>query len=186
MSARAILALLLLPSIALAQRGGGGGGGSSAPSRVRGDPKADYEAIAGNKSGIKLSNRDVEDMSPLKLLLDKRKDLKLSDDQVKGLKDLESKLKESNDASFRALDSLRRAAQPPLHAASDDDRAQMNAARRTFGTVIATIRGNYDASLKDALSLLDETQRSRANEMLEKQRKDAEDVLHDKLGAERS
>jgi len=178
---RLLVAMILIPTIASAQRGGGGAGGS----RVRGDPKADYESIAGNKSGIKLTNRDVEDVSPIKLLIDKRKDLKLSDDQVKGVKDIEAKLKERNDPSFRALDSLRRAAQPPLHDATDDDRARMMEARRTFTAVVGTIRENYDASLKDALALLDDTQKTSANELLDKQRKEAQDMLREKLGGGR-
>jgi hypothetical protein len=172
------VALILLPTIASAQRGGGGGGGS----RTRGDPKADFNAIAGDKGSIKLSNRDVEDMSPVKLLIDKRKDLKLSDDQVKSLKEIESKLKEKNDPSFRALDSLRRAAQPPLHEASDDERSRMMTARRTFAAVVATIRGNYETSLGEAQSALDDAQKARANELVEKQKQEAQDTIREKLG----
>ena len=179
---RLAVALILLPTIASAQRGGGGGGGSG--SRTRGDPKADFNAIAGDK-GNKLSNRDVEDMSPIKLLIDKRKDLKLSDDQVKHLKDIENKLKETNDASFHALDSLRRAAQPPLHEASDDDKSRMMSARRTFAAVIATIRGNYETSLGEAQAVLDDTQKPRANELVEKQKQEAQDTIREKLVGER-
>ena len=176
---RVLAALVLIPTIASAQRGGGGGG------RTRGDPKPDFDAIAGKKGGIQLSNRDVEDMSPIKLLIDKRKDLKLSDDQLKALKDVESKLKEKNDPSFRALDSLRRVAQPPLHDPSDADMSRTMEARRTAGAVVATIRDNYDAALNDALTGLDETQRGRAKEFLDKQRNDAQDTLREKLGAGR-
>jgi hypothetical protein len=174
---RVLIALVLLPTIASAQRGGGGGGGKT----PRGDAKPDFDAIAGKKGGIQLSNRDVEEMSPIKLLIDKRKDLKLSDDQVKGLKEIESKLKEKNDPSYRALDSLRRAAQPPLHEPTDDEKARMMGAQRSAGVVVGTIRENYDAALNDALPALDETQRGRAKEFLEKQRNDAQDTLREKL-----
>jgi hypothetical protein len=180
---RLAVVLVLIPTIVSAQRGGGGGGGSAAPSRVRGEKDADWNRVMGDKPGIQLSNRDVEDMSPIKLIIDKRKDLKLTDDQLKSLKDVESKLKEKNDPSFHALDSLRRAAQPPLHDPSDDDKARMMSARRTAVSVVSAIRDNYDASLKDALAVLDETQRPKAVELTEKQRKDAEDALKDKLGA---
>lgn len=176
---RALVALVLIPTIASAQRGGGTTKGT------RGDPKADFDAIAGKKGGVQLSNRDVEEMSPIKLLIDKRKDLKLSDDQVKGLKDIESKLKEKNDPSFHALDSLRRAAQPPLHDPSDDDKSRMMNAQRGAGAVVATIRGNYDAALNDALPTLDETQRNNAKELLEKQRNEAQDAVREKLGSGR-
>jgi hypothetical protein len=115
----ALLSLVLVPAVALAQRGGGGGG-----SKVRGDPKADWNSVENANKGVKLSNRDLENISPIKLLIDKKKDLKLSDDQVNKLKELDGKLKETNDPSFKVLDSLRRAAQPPGHqrGRSDDSR----------------------------------------------------------------
>jgi len=174
-SSLVLSALLLVPALALAQRGGGG--------RVRGERTANWDSIAsGDRRGLKLSNRDVENISPLKLLIDKRKDLKLSDDQVKSLKDIEAKLKETNKPSFQGLDSLRRLAQPPLHDPSDEERARMNEARRTVGAVVFTIRQNYDASLKEALPLLDDAQRATANELLEKQRQEAQEMLREKMG----
>ncbi|MGH7619383.1 MAG: hypothetical protein ACREPM_19370 [Gemmatimonadaceae bacterium] len=178
----AVTALVLIPTIAFAQRGGAGGGGGAAVSRERGEKNADWNSINGGKGGIQLSNRDLEGVSPIKLLVDKRKDLKLTDDQVKGLKDIEGKLEETNQPSFRALDSLRRVAQPPLHDPTDDDKARIMDARRTAMAVVTTIRDKYDASAKDGLALLDDTQRSRASELLDKQRKDAQDMLRDKLG----
>ena len=135
-----------------------------------------------NSGGVKLSNRDVEDISPLKLLIDKRKDLNISDEVVKKLKDLENQLKETNRESFRALDSLRRLAQPPAREPTDDDRARMMEARRMVMNVVTTIRANYDASLGQVLPRLDEGQRTKANELLDKQRKEAEEMLRDKLG----
>ena len=85
----ALLSLVLLPAVALAQRGGGGS------SRTRGEKSADWNSVENaNKGAVKLSNRDLENISPIKLLIDKKKDLKLSDDQVNKLKELDGKLKE--------------------------------------------------------------------------------------------
>jgi hypothetical protein len=177
-----VIGLLLIPTIASAQRGGSGGGSG----RTRGDARADFNGVMNaNAGGVKLSNRDVEDISPLKLLIDKRKDLALSEETVKSLKDLENQLKETNRDSFRALDSLRRLAQPPAREPTDDDRARMMDARRTVVAVVTTIRGNYDASLGQALALLDESQRTKANELVDKLRKDAEEMLREKLGGGR-
>lgn len=181
--ARILVALIVIPTGAYAQRGGDRGGGSS---RVRGDPNADWKAVmSANSGGIRLSGRDIENVSPLKLLVDKRKDLKLSDDQVSRLKDLQTKVAEQNQASFKALDSLRRESQPPAHEPSDEDRARMGTARRAFGAAVQTIRDSYDAALKDALPILDESQQRAAGELLDKQRKDVDDMLHDKLGGDR-
>lgn len=170
-----VAALLLTPVVAIAQRGGGGG-------RTRGDQRADFGAVMNaNSGGLSLSNRDVEDISPIKLLIDKRKDLKLSDDQVKAFKDLESKMKDESRESFRALDSLRRAAAPPAREPNDEDRSRMMEARRTALAVVGTIRQKYDATLQLALPTLDENQRKSADALLDKQKQDAEEMLREKL-----
>lgn len=179
---RTLSVLLLVPTLAHAQRRGGGSGGDGG-SRVRGDPTADWKSVNGaNGGGVKLSGRDVENMSPVKLLIDKRKDLKLTDDQLNRLEAIDSKLKDQNQDSFKALDSLRRAAQPPAHDPNDDDRARMMSARRSMSTTVATIRESYDAALKEALPILDEGQQKTATALLDKQRQDAEETLRDKLG----
>jgi hypothetical protein len=168
----AVVAAILIPTLAFGQR-----------TKTRGDEKADWGTI--NKAGgggLQLSNRDVEDISPLKLLIDKRKDLKLSDDQLKQFKDLESKLKDKNQPLFKSMDSLRSEMKPPAHTPTDEDRAKMMSARGAVSEVLSSIRGNYDASVKDATALLDESQRNTANELLGKQSKDAEEMLNEKLG----
>ena len=167
---------LLIPVLASAQRGGGGRGGFGR------DERPDFGS--GSTSTLQLSNRDVEDISPIKLLIDKRKDLKLADDKVKQLKDLESQMKTKLEPSFKALDSLRRdmrvSAKP-----SEEERAKMMNARGSVPTVVTEIRGIYDATLKDVMSLLDEAQQKTANELVEKQRSEAEEMLKEKLGGGR-
>jgi hypothetical protein len=179
---RLALSLILIPAMASAQRGSGGGGGSGGSGRVRGDPNADWKSIAGSSEGIKLSNRDIENINPVKLLIDKRKDINLSDDQLHRVKDLDAKLTEKNHDSFTALDSLRRLTKPPAHEPNDDERARMMAARGAVASTVATIRDNYAASLTEALQVLDETQRKSAAELLDKQRTEAEAMLREKLG----
>jgi hypothetical protein len=166
------LTLPLLP--ALAQRGGGG-------SRVeRGDKQADYSGMNG--STLKLSNRDLENISPIKLLIDKRKDLKLTDDQLAKIKDREDKLKESMKPSFGALDSLRRIATPTSRNADEGDKARMMDTRRRFTEVVTGIRTQYDGAATDVSSLLDETQQKQAAELFQRQRAEADDMIRSKLG----
>jgi ribosomal protein L7/L12 len=178
----AVLALVLAPAIVSAQ------------GRVRGEKKEDWSDVRGGANGLQLANKDVENISPIKLLIDKRKDLKLSDDQLKQVKDVESKLKEKNDGLFRILDSLRKDSKAPPAAAKDrgtqtemaqekamEERTRMSKAIREAGSVVKEIRGNYDASLKDALALLDENQKKTADELLTKLNKDAEEMLADKM-----
>jgi LTXXQ motif family protein len=170
----AIVLLVSLPALVLAQRGGGGGG------RDRGTgTQADYSNMG---STIKLTNKDVENISPLKLLIDKRKDLKLTDDQLAKLKDREDKMKESMKPSFGALDSLRRIATPAGRTADEGDKARMMDTRRQFTQVVAGIRTQYDIAFNDIVPLLDESQQKTANDLVQKQRAEADDMLHDKLG----
>jgi hypothetical protein len=164
--------LLLIPTIASAQRRGGGGFGR--------DQGATYGG-PGNMPGLQLSNRDVEDISPLKLLIDKRKDLQLADDKLKELKDLESQLKEKIKPAFKVLDSLRRESRGSGRG-SDEDRSKMMSARDRVMSIVAEIRVQYDAAFKEALPLLDEAQQKTANELAEKQHADAEEMLKEKLG----
>jgi hypothetical protein len=173
----ALLSLILLPAVALAQRGGGGGG----MSRQRGEKSTDWNSVE-NKGGIKLSNRDVENISPIKLLIDKKKDLKLSDEQVNKLKELEGKVKETNEPSFKALDSLRHAVQLRAGDTTDIGRDRMMSARQGVGAVVTTIRGNYDSSVKDAMAILDDSQKKTATELLNKQNQEADDMIREKLG----
>ncbi len=172
MAALPALPLLSLP--ALAQRGGGGGGG-----RDRGTKPPDYSSMG---STIKLSNKDIENVSPIKLLIDKRKDLKLTDDQLAKLKDREDKLKESMKPSFGALDSLRRIATPAGRTADEGDKARMMDTRRRFTEVVTGIRVQYDGAATDAVSVLDETQQKQANDLIQKQRAEADEMVRDKLG----
>jgi hypothetical protein len=170
----AAFALVLIPAVASAQRGSRGGGGGM------GGDKANYGGSSA--SLLQLSNRDVEEISPIKLLIDKRKDLKLADDRVKQLKDLEGKLKDKNEPSYKALDSLRKAMRPS-GTQTDDERTRMMAARSGVMAAVADIRANYDASAKEALALLDESQQKTANDLLQKQTADAEQMLQEKLSA---
>src|SRR6185369_10403649 len=100
----AVLALLLLPSIASAQRTKSGAASGRDKNLMTDDGSKDRRA--------EITTRELEEQSPLRLLVDKRKDLKLSDDQLTKLKDLESKLKEKNGSLLRIVDSVNREMRP--------------------------------------------------------------------------
>lgn len=173
-----LLAALLIPSIAGAQRGGG--------DRPRGDQRENWRDVTGSSSvGLRLSNGDVEDMNPVKLLVDKRKDLKLTEEQQKQLRTMNDQLKETNKPQFKLLDSLRNAIRPKAGAAADVEAVRTSMARAMVPDVVKTIRGNYDTSLKDALALLDDTQKATAEGLLKRQSDEAEKTLAEKMGAGR-
>jgi hypothetical protein len=168
-----VLALIATPVLAGAQRG----------RRDRGT-KADFDGMISNSSvGLKLSNGDVEDMNPVKLLVDKRKDLKLTDDQQKQIRGMVDALKESNKPNFKALDSLRSAVRPRAGEDESVEQIRTRMAMESVPPVVQTIRDSYAAKLPEALALLDDTQKARANELVAEQEKKAEETLMEKMGA---
>jgi len=179
-----VLALAVLSArTATAQRGGGGGSarGMGGDEDRFGKSK---EVAAGSMIAVKLNVGDVEDMSPMRLLIDKRKDLKLTDDQLKQVKEMDAKLKETNKPHLKAFDSLRVAMRPRTGPGVDQDveRARAMMTRDELGGVLKAIRGNYDASLKEALLLLDATQAPKADELLKKQAAESEKTIRENLG----
>jgi len=167
----AAAALLFAPSIALAQRG------------ARSEAAKHTEMMAKDEvpKGPALRVRDIEDLSPLRLLLDKRKDLSLTDAQQSQLKDAEGKLKDKNAPSLKAVDSLlhdmRMTSNP-----TPDDKTRARNANSGLMNVLAEVRANYDASGKDAVALLTPDQQTKATELLTKQREEADKTLREKLG----
>lgn len=182
-----VLTLLTVPAIASSQSGKFGGG--------KGGADANWDAIKGGSAGVDLSAKDVENISPIKLIVDKRKDLKLSDEQLNKVKAIDEALKGKNEPLFKALDSLRKASKaPPMNpnsskevqqAQQEEDRARLTAAKREMSGTVKDIRDNYELSLKEVLALLDEAQQKTANEMVDKQRQDAQKMLSEKLGGGR-
>ena len=162
--------LLVAPSVLLAQRGG----------RTQADKRTELMDKAEIPKGIDVRVRDLEDQSPLHLLIDKRKDLNLTDTQLSQLKDAEDKLKDKNAPLYKSADSLIRATRL-TSSSSDADKSRAQSARNTLMEVVKSLNENYDAARKDAVALLDAQQQPKANEMLDKQRQDAEKFLRDRM-----
>lgn len=170
-----LLALALLPTIASAQPRGGRSMGTG--------KEGNYDEMTkGIATGPKLSSRDVENMSPLKFLVDKKKDLKLTDDQQKQFKELDGKVKEQNAPLLKSVDSLVKVMKPTSSVPSAEDQVRVVLAREALMKAIGEIRTNYDASVTTAMPTLDDAQKGTAKELLEKQRKENEDTLREKLG----
>ena len=173
----ALVAMLFVPALLIAQRGGGGGmGGSKRP---------DMNAVAPKTgpSGPTISPKDFENASVFKLFLDKKKDMKLTDAQLVAMKESDAKLKEANKTRFVIMDSLKRDAKPRTSGTpSADDEAILVMARESLRGVVADIRKSYDTAAKDAVSSLDESQKPAAEKLMEKYHEEMQDMLRDKLG----
>jgi ATP-dependent exoDNAse (exonuclease V) beta subunit len=167
-----IAALLLAPSIAAAQRGGG--------TRTQADQKTQLFDKEEPK-GPTLRARDVEDQSPLKLLIDKRKDLKLTDQQLAQLKEDEPRLKEKNASLLKSVDSLVHEMRSSSATPTDQERSRIASARTALMEVLGNVNANYDASAKEALDRLDPEQQAKAKDLIEKQRRDSEKLFRERL-----
>jgi hypothetical protein len=163
-------ALFVAPSVLLAQRGG----------RTQADKKTDLMDKQELPKGPDIRVRDLEDQSPLHLLIDKRKDLKLTDAQLSQLKDAEEKLKEKNAPLYKTADSLIRQMRT-TSGATDGDKARARSARGDFMELVKSVNENYETASKDAVALLDADQQSKAKEMLDKQKADGEKFIRERM-----
>ncbi len=169
-----LASLLVLPSVAVAQRGG----------RVHPDGHTSNDEIT--PKGPALRVRDLEDASPLKLIIDKRKDLKLNDAQLSQMKDAEKKMKEKTDPQLKAIDSTLHEMRPPVGTPSDEDKVRLRNAREGVSTALGGLNTTYEAAAKEAIALLDPDQQAKATELVTKQRDETAKMIREKLsGGER-
>jgi hypothetical protein len=130
--------------------------------------------------GPAIRGRDLEDLNPIKLLIDKRKDLKLSDAQVDGLKKQESQVKDKNQSLYKAVDSLAHEMRPPMNSTAESE-ARIRDARHDLDAAVTSIRGNYDAAATEAAGGFDADQKAKANELFAKLKEDSDKRIRDKM-----
>jgi hypothetical protein len=110
------------------------------------------------------SSKEIQKENMVDFILDKKKDLKLSDDEVKALKEINDHLKDTTKAQLHSLDSL---ANEIRYSGQED------AAGRIFGAqYLADVRRQYDEHLQAALGKLNEEQQKAANALIESRRQE--------------
>ncbi len=170
-----LLLLAAIPTLAAAQRGN---------SRRDRGTDANWDEITRRAPTTILSVREVEAMDPLRHLLAKRKDLKLTDAQFAQLKAMDDSAQVRDEPLLKQLDSLRREMRPAGQM-DDVQRLRLQVVRRNFAETVERVRENYDAVAAAALPALDEAQRTQAAELLAKQKAEADKVVAEKLGSGR-
>ena len=171
----ALVALCLLPSLASAQRSRGSMGGSK---------EADWDAISEKKApaGPSITAKDFEKVSPFKALLDKKKDLKLTDAQLAAFTAANTTLLAANAERFALLDSLKKEAKPKTSGEpSAEDEARLVIARESLQGVVRDIRASYEDAAKN-IEGLDEAQKAPATAVLSKNAEQMQEMLRDKMG----
>ena len=159
-------ALIALPSIAFAQRTGVKTGPTGKPG-VDEDITKDRDKPRGPDP---FSTKELQKENMVNFILDKKKDLKLADDEVKALKEINDHLKDTTKAPMHSLDSLSSELRR-----GGPDRGDMQAARVFGPQYMAEVRMQYDEHLKSALAKLTPDHQTAAQTLVDTRRKELED-----------
>lgn len=170
----AFATLLLVPTIASAQRSGMGG-----------SKEIDWNAVTtkGGVGGPTITSKDLESATPFKFILDRKKDIKLTEPQMTSLKASDLALKESNKQRFLLIDSLKKEARPKTSGTpSAEDEVRLVVSKEALQVTVREVKKSYDDAAKLALPMLDEPQRAEGQKALDKYNEEMNDLLREKLG----
>jgi len=176
-----------IPAVSFAQRTRGGGDPSGSPA----------SAPASGGSAKTPSSRDLSDLNPASLLIDKKKKASLADSTVAQLKAVEKKINERNAAFFASYDSTRKWTMPlasgsaassrpgfsPGDAAlststsSTGEQQKMQASMRDLKAMMADFRERHNADVSDALGVVPDAQKKAATDLLDGQNKDVDKLV---------
>jgi hypothetical protein len=146
----AVTALLAFAaSPALAQRGGQRGMGDAGG-------RAGSDITLADNSLPKLSTKDIQKFDPIKVILDKKKDLKLDDPQRTSLGDLENEVQWNIKRLSARIDSTQKAMHPKEPLGAADDSPYNGSGRGGRGA-----RGGGNSSAEDAPPETPEVRRQR-------------------------
>jgi hypothetical protein len=162
-----VMALLLtIPAMSQAQRGGGGGGGGTGYGKgmdTQGAKGADK--LIKDMADSPSMSKDLQKVNPIELLLDKKKDLQLSDAEQKELKTLASAVKDATKPYFKTLDSVQRE-QKLGQKGEGLTTGQMMILRRESRDAQDSVLVNYKRAADEALTKLTEEHRQPATDLL--------------------
>jgi hypothetical protein len=167
-----VFALLLVPTLAFAQRGGGRGRSDDNSGGQRQAPQRPLPSV-----------RDLEDLNPATILIDKKKKIGLADDQVTQLKALEKTIKDRNKPLLAEYDSVRRKVRPPSSidrgaTMSAGEQQEMQQAMQGMRSIVQRMRAQRIADSEEALKLVaDEGQKKKATDVLKDQDEDFDKIL---------
>ena len=158
----------------------------SAEGQKRGTAAPDWDKMSRTSSPGSapqlLTKKDMEEMDPIKRLIDKRKDLKLSDGQLAKLKEMDAAAKVRDASAHEMMDSLRKELRPASGTRpSDADRLRLSVTREHFAKAVMSLRASYSSDAAAALATLDEAQRPVATALVEQQRAEGDETISEKM-----
>lgn len=171
----ALIALLVVPAVAQSQR------------RMRGETEANWNQIDKSvQANIRISKGDLEKLSAIKTVVEKKKDLKLTAEQLAKIEELTKQEAMLMEQHFKLVDSLKLAARWRQGQDSTQEQARTSLARQELVNAVRVIRSTYDSTFQFALPLLDEAQQKAVAEHVQKEREDADEGIQKALGGRRS
>jgi hypothetical protein len=187
--AAALVSTVCIPSLVFAQ---GKRGGS--------DPATPGSSAPAPSSSAKLASaRDLQDLNPATLLIDKKKKASLPDSTVAQLKAVEKKINDRNAQFFATYDSVHKWTKPlgstaavasgaGMHGGAVDqsltastssaaEQAQMQSATREVRKMMAEYRDRHSADMTDALAVVPDAQKKAATDLLSSQNGDLDKLI---------
>jgi hypothetical protein len=167
-----LMAALLLPSTVLAQRGGGMGGmGGMGRGGMGGGRRGGRSGGGEGASAPQVpSSDDILKDSPLRLLIDKAKDLSLADSQRTSIVNQQAQLDQRLQHLLVTLDSAKanrpRVLSDSERAGGGDQREAAMSGFRMVRSTLASIRAAEDSAAVVAVNGLSDKQRAKAYKLL--------------------
>ena len=174
----AVALTVCMPAISFAQKGSGT---KAAPDDAPG-------GSSGSSSMRTPSSRDLADLSPAALLVDKKKKASLADSTVNQLKALAKQFEERNKEFYSSYDSTRKwtmsisdnnstrkmkdltaTAQQQMQSGSPAEQAKMQASMRDLRVMMAEYRERRKTGAEQAMALIPESQKKAAADLLSQQ-----------------
>lgn len=169
MYARAVLvtlaaAALLTPALAAAQRGGRGGGSYGKK----------FDASSSDDANRAMSGRDFEKRSVVRVLLDNKKKLSLSDEQTAKFEAAASELTTQHAPIYTRVDSLQKVMRAVGNGsgASEDEKQHAMGARVAMSDVMDQMRSADEHATGVLMALLTDEQKEKATKVLEDAREE--------------
>lgn len=183
----AVAMIACIPAALFGQKRGGGvdAGGSSAPPPSSASPAARTP-----------TSRDLADLNPASLLVDKKKKASLADSTVTQLKAVAKKIDERNKPFFTAYDSVRKwtipltdnvssramkdlstTAQQQMSAGSAAEQARMQASLRDLRVMMTEYKTRHTADVADALAVVPDEKKEAVKALLGQQDADLDKLI---------
>ncbi len=167
--------LMIMPGVALAQRGSRSRSGATSRTDMFPGEQAQHRATA-------VTSSKLQDLDPLSILIDKHKDMQLSDSQETALKSMNDQLRTAQKPAFHALDSLNQQLANFGSNPSSDDQARMRTTSMFVRMVAGNIRQEYDSVEQQARGLLNAQQKKKANDVLKDSQKQLDQLAGRRRG----